>query len=93
MNLNDLRAHAYGAASGKENDTSNGAHSNTENERNPQKPLFRDVNAQMDSIFRSSKKLSREEHPNIELQRANAHQSSSGRIFRAKKRLCIPPGG
>ena len=64
MNLNDLRAHAYGAASGKENDTSNGAHSNTENERTPQKPLFRDVNAQMDSIFRSSKKLSREEHPN-----------------------------
>ena len=36
MNLNDLRAHAYGAASGKENDTSNGAHSNTENERTPQ---------------------------------------------------------
>ena len=64
MNLNDLRAHAYGAASGKENDTSNGAHSNTENESTPQKPLFRDVNAQMDSIFRSSKKLSREEHPN-----------------------------
>lgn len=56
MNLNDLRANAYGAAAQKKDGGQGGANSDTSSRRTPEKPLFSGVNAQINTILRSGAK-------------------------------------
>lgn len=68
MNLNDLRANAYGAAAQKKDSRQGGTDSDTRS-RPPEKPLFRDVNAQISTILRNGakpkQKTTAESHPEL----------------------------
>lgn len=62
MNLNDLRANAYGAAAQKKDGGQGGANSDTSS-RSPEKPLFRDVNAQIGTILRNGARRNQQMPP------------------------------